>query len=74
MTLKMLSRFANVLLISDAVLRLYWGGVSAQSPTQPAATAATPPGAADRATIAADSAAEREREMKVLGIKRCGRV
>ena len=70
MTSKVLLRFTNLLLISGCcVAFVFVVGLSAQSPTQPAAPAATPPGAPDRAAIAADSAAEREREMKVLGIK-----
>jgi hypothetical protein len=55
-----LSKFVQVLLASGASLALTAG---AQTPAPPA-----PPTASDRAAIAAASAAERDRELKLLGI------
>src|SRR5271170_3580328 len=51
-----------MLLVSCASLSLS-AGVAAQTPTPPA-----PPSASDRAAIAAASRAERDRELKLLGI------
>ena len=51
-----------VLLVSCASLSLP-AGVAAQTPTP-----AAPPSASDRAAIAAASRAERDRELKLLGI------
>jgi hypothetical protein len=56
------SEFAKVLLVSGASLALTVGA-GAQSPAP-----AAPPAATDRAAIAAASAAERDRELKLLGI------
>jgi (4-O-methyl)-D-glucuronate---lignin esterase len=56
------SEFAKVLLVSSASLVLTVGaGAQTQAP-------AAPPTATDRAAIAAASAAERDRELKLLGI------
>src|ERR1700689_2269338 len=55
-----LSKFVQVLLASGASLALTAG---AQTPAPPA-----PPSASDRAAIAAASAAERDRELRLLGI------
>src|ERR1700722_17609639 len=62
MTSWILSRSAKVLLASIASIALT-AGLAAQ--TQPSAA---PPSAADRAAIAAASRAERDRELKLLGI------
>jgi hypothetical protein len=59
-----LSQFAKVLFASGVMLTLT-AGAQVQAP---AAAPATPPSAADRAAITAASAAERDRELALLGI------